>query len=225
MSLSIGVSTFDEQHFASSATTGAVTPQTSGSTFALFVTGGAISSISDSVGNTYTQRAVFTVNGGTRNAYWYDCQNATGASNMTWTYTATGPGTLSIFVVEIATGAGSGIYPIIDTYAPTSSTNTYTGPTITAAGGNEIGVSCIFLSGNGTAATINDTTGWNNLLQSITDASNYYIGALSATIINSAGNYNDVYTLTNGGTSTGLITIAYKSSGGPLGGIPIAWVL
>lgn len=214
MSLSIGVSTFNEQHFASSATTGAVTPQTSGSTFALFVTGGAISSISDSVGNTYTQRAVFTVNGGSRNAYWYDCQNATGASNMTWTYTATGSGGLSIFVVEIATGAGSGIYPTVDASATTSSSNTLTGPAVTAAGSNEVAVSCIFAAGNGTASTINDTAGWNTLLQSITDNSQYFIGALSALAISSAGSYNDAYAGTNLGSSSGLITVTYKAGGG-----------
>ena len=229
MSLSIGVSAFGQQHFAASVTTGAVTPQTSGSTFALFITGGAVSSLTDSQSNTYTLRQTFTINGGTRTAWMYDCQNAVGAASMTFTYTPTGTGTCVILMAEIATGAGSGIYPVLDgTVQLTSSTNTLVGPSATAAGSNEVGISCIFGAGAGTTVVFSDSTGWNNLLQSITDAVNYYVGAISATTISSAGSYNDTYSgSTNVGTSNGLVTALYKASGGIAPSAPTigqAWI-
>jgi hypothetical protein len=205
MSLTLGVSTVASNHFANNITTGAVTPNTSGSTFAVAVFGANVTSLTDTVGNTYSLRASLTFGSGTHPVYYYDCQNATGATNMTWTFTATTYTSLSMFVIEIASGNGSGTYPTIDgTVQTTSSANTTTGPPVSTSNPNEAVVSIFF--GGGATPTITDS--FNNILQSIL-ASGVYTGALSGTIAAAAGSINDIYTVTPPGTSNGLLTVAY----------------
>lgn len=211
MSLSIGVSQQATGAFNASITTGAATPQASGSTFVMLMTGGSPTA-SDSVGNSYTSRGTFTINGGTRTGFWYDCYNATGAAGMTWTYAPSSQGECTLLVLEIATGAGSGLYPIIDSSAVVNSANTSTGASAAAAGGNEVALSCIFLATGSATTTINDSAGWNNILQSVTASSTLFCGALSAQAIASAGSYNDTYTVVAGGSSSGILTAIYKSS-------------
>ena len=109
MAAALGQHTSAQAAFAASVTTGALTTSATGSTFVVFVFGtGAVSSVTDNNGNTYTLSAVTNYNGTLRSGYYAYCQNGAGGSGHTFTATTGGSNGILILAVELTGAATSG---------------------------------------------------------------------------------------------------------------------
>ncbi|MDE2105613.1 MAG: hypothetical protein KGL39_50770 [Patescibacteria group bacterium] len=227
MSLSQGQYSSNISHFANSLQSNAVTTNTSGSSFTLWIVGNFGSTtawtVSDTFGNTYTLENQQTYNSGNGTIWQYDCQNGAGGANhqITATLTAGGHGTFGIMTQEVAASTGSSTIDVSNSGTATNfvggSGNTLNGSAVTTTSTGDLLISVV--GGTTTATgtdTITDATGWNNMLISLEDSSSSLICGLSVTTESSTGTYNDIYaTAGTGGThQLALMTVAYKGSGG-----------
>jgi len=196
------------------ATTNAVTTQSSGSTFIIDVcwdNSATITTISDSKSNTYTiQGTVQGNSGGQSKGVRYICVNGTGGASHTATVLCSNTGAFpSIFFTEIKGGLTSGIVDIhIQGQDDTSPFGASTG---TLAQANECVVS-FFVSFTTIPPTCNHSVTGDGftLLQQTTDFNTAWVGATGAVKVAATTAITPQWTETNTSAGAIVITTSFK---------------
>jgi len=211
--MAINLGSFAHTHstpFGSSttATTGSVTTAASGSTFVICTNtkSQTISSVTDSKGNTYVQKASGTL---FNTANIYVCDGGTGGSGHTATLTMSAADSFCFFFIEL-TGAAN---PSVDVTGNGSNNDsgltTVTGASVTTTFAPDLILSLIGCFGS--TATITDSgTGFAFVDKDVTDG--VPAGAVSYAIKSATGTYSDTYTQGTGNFNS-FAAVAFKEQG------------
>lgn len=192
------------------ATTTAGTTSASGSTFVAAVSWDASATspaVTDSKGNSYT--GLGTPQADTFGAYiqLFVCQNGTGGSSHTATFTTTGSSYPVIHLIEI-TGAAAASLDQIAQGQDFASPFTLTSPTLLQA--DEVVISvCANQNGTGNYATSNFT-----LLSQEPDTSNYWTSGVGSLVVAATTAVTPSWTKGAGAAGLALATFKQASGGG-----------
>jgi hypothetical protein len=200
--------------------TSAVTTQTTGSTFVVFVSDGnppTYLAPTDNKGNTYslTPNQTVTFNSPFGGGAVWVCQNCAGGAGHIFTANFTGSTSAIVIAVEITSTGG--IWGTLDQSASTSglaNVTTANSPSITPTVNGEVVLS--FVAGaEGTNTTITDATGYNNILQvNAAGATNGNpVAAVGGFVQTTLAATSDVFTL-GASTNAGTVTLSFKLSTG-----------
>ena len=189
---------------------------TTGSTFVIMVfTGGTVAAstpVQDSFSNTYTLKASAAVIFGAQHVYCYVCPNGTGGASHTATVNFSASASGGIFFAEV-TGAATSSYDTSGTISNNGAGATQSGASVTTTNANDLILS--MLCTNGTGDTITDSTGWNQIIESMGfGAGGAANGALSYIVESATGTYSDTYGISGASDATGGVTVALKAGSG-----------
>jgi hypothetical protein len=212
-SLSIGASAAAASSFTEGLSTSSITTQATGSTFVVFeATGGGLLAPTDNKGNTYhaTPDFSFLFNASNSAGSIWICQNCAGGAGHVFTANLSTFSSVVLIVVEVASTGG--LFPILDQSAFTSNiANATTGnsPSVTPTVNGEVILS--FMGGAAGNITINDSTGYNNILQSNGNggSNGNLVAAIGGFKQSTAAATHDVFTM-SGTTNLGTATMAFK---------------
>lgn len=197
------------------ATTTAGTTSASGSTFVAAVSWDASATsptVSDNKGNTYTGVGTPQTDGLGAYTQLFVCQNGTGGSSHTATFTTSGACYPVIHLVEITGAATASLDKNAQTF-DSGTPYTVTSPTLSQA--DEI-VICVAAEnhGGGAAYASSNTT----VLSQEQDTGSYWTSAVSYAVVASTSAFTPSWTRTVGGYSCGLALATFKQSSGGGGG-------
>lgn len=218
MTLAVGASAQNASNFANTLTTASVTTAASGSTFVAICCGvktadlGA-TPITDNMGNTWPTSSSLSVtyNSSTTNGTVWILPNGVGGAGHTMTIHlgASIFDSMSLFLVEITATSG---YAVLDQSGVSNNIANATianSPAITPAFNGEVVLSVIGIV-NAAVITLNDSTGFNNIIQSyLTGTSNTQLGGVGATVQSTAGTLNDIFTIGTA-SNVGTMTMSFK---------------
>lgn len=197
MAYGIGSTSKGRSGAAASIATGAVAI-TSGSTICVGVGWSnaiAFTSVTDSVGNTYTQAGVERApSAGTDHARLYYCQNAIGGASVTATLTVASSTNLEILLVEL-TGMAAASFDQQNSNPDTATP--FTSGNITTTTARQILVSLIIGDSGSNPATHAESTGFT--VQSgaeETNGASFWTGALATRPVTAIGTYGSSFTET-----------------------------
>lgn len=210
--MAIAAGTSVAAHSAGSATTvtsGSITTTASGSTFVVLIQADAtLNTPTDSKGNTYTAVTAQVTNSGINSRMYY-CQNGTGGSGHTFTFTTGFSANLSIYALEITGGLTSGI---LDQQNSTSdSASPYTTTTGTTTQAAELAVAG--LSGNSatTPATHAESTGYT-IAAEVTTGGPDWPGCIAWKVLAATGAQTPSFTEASSSTG-GVHCATFKEAG------------
>lgn len=214
--LAVGASSQGSAFLATSAATTAVTTASTGSTFIIFSSLNAASTVfltpTDNMGNAYTQipASVISFNSTGNSGSAWICANCAGGAGHVFTANFTTTTLAVVFAVEITGGAV--LDQVLGT-TPGVQDNVTTAPTPSITPTQNGAVVLSLLAGIQAAnTTITDATGYNNILQANPNGATTAgpIGGVGALVQTTAGATNDIFTIgavSNVGTVTLSLTL------------------
>jgi hypothetical protein len=185
--------------FGTTFTSGSLSTAATGSDFAVIIfiqEGNTVTSVTDSKGNTYTQRTLSPLSvapSGNPPGFVYVVENGTGGASHTFTVNASGNCTIVAYAIEIVGAlSSSGVDQLVGGGA--SSSTTIAAPQATTAHVNELVISA-FAGGNLNEGAVTITnSGTFTFLDKITAGANTWNGATSFLSAPAIGTYGDTYT-------------------------------
>lgn len=205
------------------ATTGSGTSSTANVTFAALVswdvTAGTITTRTDNKGNTYTPVGTPQADTIGGQLQWFVCQNGTGGTGHTFTFTTANPSYPTVHLIQIVSTV---TYPVLDRTVQGQDTvglpwDALATGTLTQAIELILG-GC---AGQGGAAAY--TSGNGTILSQEPDVSSYWTSAVSLHAVTSTASYSPSFSKSDAGGSTkaGLAHITFYEAAGGGGGLVV----
>jgi hypothetical protein len=195
---------------ANTATTTAGTTTASGSTFVAAVSWGVAASspvVTDSKGNTYTAIGTPQADSWGGYAQLFACENGTGGSSHTATFTTTGDSFPTIHLIEI-TGAETASLDQIAQTQDSSSPFSVTSPTLSQA--DEVVISiCANQDGGGASYASSNFT----VLSQEIDTNNFWTSAVGKLVVSATTAVTPSWTRSTGSAAVALATFKQLSGG------------
>jgi len=191
-------------------TTATRTSAASGSTFVVFCQADATPNTpTDNKGNTYTAVTTAVTNSSIVSRMYY-CQNGTGGSGHTWTFTTPFSADLSMYVLEILGGLTTGILDAVNQVLDSSSPFTVTSAATTQAA--ELAVAAMSGNSGTNPATHAESTGYT-IRSEVTTGGPNWTGAIASKVLSATGAQTPSFT-ENGGTTAGVHIATFKEASG-----------